>query len=122
MAVDVPWQWHGRGIEIDLGEVHSAAEVRWDGTVVGKPWCHPFRVSLPDRLVKAGPHRLEVVVAAHLLVSVQAMEQPPTPPAYLGKSLPPRNAEWNSWLRDKNFKPLPTSGLSGPVTIRTWKK
>ncbi len=122
MSVDVPRQWRGREIEIDLGEAHSAVEVRWDGAVVGKPWCHPFRLIVPEKLTRPGRHRLDVVVAARLLDSVQAMEQPPAPPARLGKSNPARPAEWSSWLRDKRFKPLLPSGLSGPVTIRTWKK
>jgi hypothetical protein len=121
LPVEIPRSWRGSTLEVDLGEVHSAAEIRWDGTLVGKPWCHPFRVLIPRPLATPGSHRLEIAVAACLLAAVQAIERPPEPPPSLGKALPPRRAEWNSWLRDKAFSPLPPSGLAGPVTIRSWR-
>ncbi|NWF84808.1 MAG: hypothetical protein HXY18_13375 [Bryobacteraceae bacterium] len=122
MSVEVPKSWRGRELEIDLGRVHSAAEIRWDGAVIGRPWCPPFSASVPRKLSNPGLHRLEVSVAALLLASVQARDVPPEPPPHLGRRLPPRNAEWNAWLRDRNFKPLPPSGIGGPVTIRSWKR
>lgn len=119
--VEIPRSWRGTGLEIDLGAVHSAVELRWDGHLIGRPWCHPFRVHVQRRLASAGRHRLQVTVASCLLSAVQAMDRPPAPPLKLGKPLPPRPAEWNAWLRDKSFSDLPPQGLGGPVTIRAWK-
>ncbi len=120
--LDVPRAWRRAPITINLGTVHSAAEVFWDGERIGRPWCHPFEVEVPGRYSTPGVHRLQVVVAASLLPLVQKMDRPPEPPARFGKALKPRAAEWNAWLRDKAYSPLPPSGLSGPVTIRAGKR
>lgn len=122
LRVSVPASWRNRELEIDLGQVHSAAEVLWDGEPLGRPWCPPFRVVVPRNLATPRVHHLQINVATLLLASVQAMERPPEPPPHLGRALPPRNAEWSSWLRDKAYAPLPPSGLQGPVTIRAWKR
>lgn len=60
------WKWDGRGgnagWSIDLGDVRELAEVKLNGKSLGIVWAPPFRVSIPDDLLRPGTNRFVVEV------------------------------------------------------------
>jgi len=97
-----------RNLSLSLGEVRNIAAARLNGQDLGVAWCAPWRLALPERVLKARGNELEVTVA---------------------------NLWWNRLLRDSSLpegerltwipgkypfsgdEQLQASGLLGPVRI-----
>lgn len=99
---------------LDLGTVGCVAEVILNGRNLGFRWMQPYRFHVPKGLLNRQGNSLEVRVATTLLPAVQALKEMPVSP----DALPPRPAAIAAWKRDREFSPLPLSGLAGPVTLK----
>jgi hypothetical protein len=98
---------------LDLGKVCEVGEVRIDGQDLGTAWTFPFRVKVPEKLLREGPHLLEVKVTNvwnNRLVGDQF--------------LPEGERVTHTTLRGQHTKnsPLVSSGLLGPVTLQPIKE
>jgi hypothetical protein len=91
---------------LDLGEVHSMARVRLNGTDLGVVWCAPWRVDVTND-VREKENRLEIEVANLW------------PNRLIGdKSLPPeQQVSWTTWNPYEPDSSLLPSGLLGPVQV-----
>lgn len=106
---------------IDLGVVGDIAEVTLNGKSVGVAWMRPYRLDITEAL-KSGSNHLEILVTNTLINYVAGMKELPQVPAELvphyGSTVDiyhEGKAEWER--REKDFHPLPTSGLVGSVRI-----
>ena len=125
---EVPGEYVGRNLEaiLDLGEVGSIAEVSLNGKPVGVAWMQPYRLNVTEAL-QAGTNHLEVVVTNTLINCVAGMKELPGVPAELvphyGPTVDTYSRGTQEWeRREKGFRPLPVSGLVGPVRIVGRKK
>jgi hypothetical protein len=118
---DAPREFTAREASIDLGRVGCVAEVSLNGAALGCRWMSPYRFPIPRGVLKEKGNRLEVRVAGTLMERVQAMtSMPPLPAklrARLGEPREPGPRQLAAWERDRNFKPLPLTGLAGPVKL-----
>ncbi len=121
-------------IELDLGSVRVIAEVILNGKNLGVLWKAPFRIELKDA-VRKGENQLEVRITNlwtnRLIGDARYPEDTPGKygipeswPAWLSDTTVKRNSNritfstWKHW--DEN-SPLQSSGLLGPVILRTYK-
>ena len=98
----------GESVELDLGEVETAAEVFVNGQAVCKLWAPPYRCAI-GAFVKEGVNELRVEVTSTWFNRL----------AY-DEGLP--EAERKTWTHaapPKGAPPHP-AGLLGPVTLRRW--
>ena len=109
----------GLDLWLDLGAVGCVADVSLNGAPQGVRILRPYRVRL--RAVRAGRNSLVVKVANTLAHHVAGMKEPPPLAAELephyGRTPPPRERWLEPFKRDVTFRPLPDSGLMGPVRI-----
>ncbi len=93
---------------LSLGRVCNIASVRLNGRDLGVAWCAPWRVRVPDGVLKASGNELEITVA-NLWVNRLIRDS----------GLP--EGERLTWIPEKNpLKPgdaLEASGLLGPVRV-----
>jgi len=92
---------------LDLGEVRNAASVRLNGVDIGVAWCAPFRVEIPDGLLRAEGNLLEVTVAnlwANRLIGDSALPES-------------QRVTHTTWQPYRPEDPLQPSGLLGPVRL-----
>ena len=106
-------------LELDLGKVGNVAEVRINGKNVGTCWIRGQTLDATKAL-RPGRNSMEVLVTNTLINRVSHFkEAPPVPDSlvpHYGKGLsPPQPGVMG-------FKPLPASGLIGPVMIRALKE
>ena len=106
---------------LDLGVVGNVAEVELNGRSAGVAWMRPYRLNVTGFL-KKGLNRLDVRVTNTLINYVAGLETlPPVPEAIVrhyghsASSYLEGSSEWRH--REKNFYPLPPSGLLGPVML-----
>jgi len=92
---------------LSLGGVANLASVKLNGQDLGVVWCQPWRVTIPDGLLRAKGNSLEIVVAnlwTNRLIADSGLPQ----------------AQRLTWTTSNPFHPgdqrLP-SGLLGPVTL-----
>ncbi len=102
-----------------MGEI---AEVRVNGAAVGVRWMRGQRLDVTEAL-RAGKNDIEVLVTNTLINRVSGLEESPPVPESLvphyGKGL---TSLKTNMQRLSNFKPLPLSGLLGPVRILAGKE
>ena len=102
-----------------MGEI---AEVRVNGATVGVRWMRGQRLDVTEAL-RAGMNDIEVLVTNTLINRVSGLEESPPVPESLvphyGKGL---TSLKTNMQRLSNFKPLPLSGLLGPVRILAGKE
>ena len=93
---------------LSLGSVKNLASVRLNGHELGVLWCEPWRVAIPNGLLKPSGNRLEVTVA-NLWVNRLIGDA--------GK--PPEQQLTSTTFRPfKPNSPLQPSGLLGPVVLQ----
>jgi len=97
-------------IMLELGEVHSMARIKLNGTDLGVLWCAPWRVDINDALRKKG-NRLEIEVANLW------------PNRLIGDKTPSQKQKftWTTYNPYTADSPLLPSGLLGPVKISRLK-
>ncbi|MBS1805178.1 MAG: hypothetical protein JST28_17595 [Acidobacteria bacterium] len=97
-----------RNLVLSLGEVRNIAAARLNGQELGVAWCAPWRLALPERVLRARGNELEITVA-NLWWNRLVRDS----------SLP--EAERLTWIPGKypfnGNEKLQPSGLLGPVRI-----
>jgi len=100
---------------LDLGKVGNIAEVNINDHNQGIVWMRGQRLEITGA-VKEGNNKMTILVTNTLINRISAMKEPPPVPAELvsrfGSSAVIREVP-----REFGFKPLPASGLIGPVEI-----
>lgn len=100
---------------LDLGKVGNIAEVRLNDKNIGVIWMRGQKLDVSEA-AKEGDNHLVILVTNTLINRISAMKEPPPVPEELV-------ARFGSGAVNKNrpaefgFKPLPASGLMGPVQI-----
>ncbi len=111
---------------LDLGVVGNVAALEVNGRLAGVVWMRPYTLHV-TKLLRAGMNQLNVRVTNTLINYVSQLEKLPGVPATLvphyGKTTDIYKSGALEWLhREKNFSPLPPSGLLGPVTLFARKR
>jgi len=117
--------------------VHNLAEVIVNGHNLGVLWKEPFRADVTDAL-KAGANEIEIRVTnlwvnrligdakkmAALGVSYNKRGTIAKWPAWVPQDAPPAEAPatFATWRQWEGKEALPSSGLIGPVTLRTMEQ
>jgi hypothetical protein len=98
------------------------AEVELNASKVGTVWMRGQSLDITDA-VKAGRNQMTALVTNTLINRVSGFMEPPPVPEELidkyGSGITPYSAGFHGPI---GFKPLPFSGLLGPVKIRVFKK
>ena len=138
-----PLRENNPSIELDLGTVFGAtARVRLNGRDLGIVWCAPWRVKIPEGVLKEAGNVLEIdvtntwrnrLIGDELEPPDVAFAKAPYPggdmmlsyPGWFKDGIaarPSKNrkcfATWNYFTPKENDNALMPSGLVGPVTIR----
>ena len=120
---EVPSHYLTAGLEavLDLGKVGDVAEVTLNGKAVGVVWMQPYQLDV-TRALRSGSNRLELLVTNTLINYVSGLTTLPDVPEELvphyGKTTNIYTRGTVVWeTQEKNFRPLPPSGLMGPVRI-----
>lgn len=100
---------------LDLGKVGNIAEVIVNGKNRGVTWMRGTKIEVTDA-VKEGDNRLVVLVTNTLINRISAMKEPPPVPRDLISRFG-EGAVITDAPREFGFKPLPASGLIGPVQL-----
>ena len=123
-------------LSLDLGEVMNLARVRLNGRDLGIVWTAPWRVELPDELLKANGNKLEIEVAnlwpnrligdgllpeaqrrTHTNVNTWETPVPEVLGTVGGMWARRRCVQCNERLKTGNPAELLPSGLLGPVRL-----
>lgn len=112
----------GLQLELDLGVVGNIAEVELNGRSVGVAWMRGRTLDITG-MVKGGRNVLEIDVTNTLINRVSGLKELPPVPEHLraryGADL---GARASGSRRLIGYKPLPNSGLLGPVLIRAARR
>lgn len=124
-------------IFLDLGTVHGVAEVTINGKQVANLWCPPYRVEIPDDILKPGKNQIEIAVTGSWRNRMIGDEQHPRDFKTIARAPYDFINEWPDWyvkgtprpvkervsfcttLFYKKSDALLPSGLEGPVTLQT---
>jgi hypothetical protein len=138
-TVDVPNGFLGkqRQISLDLGDVQVIAGVKLNGRDLGVLWKPPFRLDITDSL-REGRNDLEIKVTNLWVNRLIGDEQLPTDREWTkvphrgglalktypdwfqrGERSPIGRITFTTWKHYEKDAPLLSSGLLGPVTIRS---
>jgi len=110
----------GLKLYLDLGKVGSIAEVSMNDQPLGITWMRGQKLEATHAL-KAGENKLVILVTNTLINRISAMKEPPPVPEDLVSRFG-SGAVNQEIPREFGFKPLPASGLIGPVRIITVKE
>ena len=122
IAFDLPGLYLREGLELvlDLGQVGDVAEVVLNGRAAGVCWMQPFKLAITPA-ARPGPNQLSVMVTNQLMNHVAGMTSlPDVPPELVAHYGPTADIYRNGAAaakRELGYKPLPPSGLIGPVRI-----
>jgi glycosyl hydrolase family 106( putative alpha-L-rhamnosidase) len=109
-------------LELDPGKIGNIAEFHINGASMGTVWMRGQTLDITNAL-QANRNRMTVLVTNTLINRVSNYKEPRPIPDHLapiyGSAVPPLSKGSHSPV---GFKPLPPSGLIGPVTIRAYKK
>ncbi|TSA37371.1 MAG: hypothetical protein D4R64_05810 [Porphyromonadaceae bacterium] len=100
---------------LDLGKVGNIAEVILNDKNIGTTWMRDQKLDVTG-VVKEGDNKLVILVTNTLINRVSAMKEPPPVPEDLVSRFG-NSAIIKDIPREFGFKPLPASGLIGPVKI-----
>jgi hypothetical protein len=108
-------------VTLDLGKVGDVAEVSVNDHPVGVAWMQPYTINVTSA-IKPGLNQLEILVTNTLINYVSGLDRLPDVPeeltAHYGTSADTYRTGTMIWeTREKGFRPLPLSGLLGPVMI-----
>ncbi|MFH1742862.1 MAG: glycosyl hydrolase [bacterium] len=102
---------------LDLGKVGNIADVLVNGQYAGTCWMRGQTLDITN-IIQSGVNQLVVLVTNTLINRVSAFKSPPPVPeeliAHYGRGTTPYSAGTQGPI---GFKPLPASGLMGPVRI-----
>lgn len=92
---------------LSLGNVKNMASVRLNGTDLGVAWCAPWRLEIPEGLLRPQGNELEITVA-NLWIN-----------RLIGDSALPerKRLTWSTYTPFRPDAPLEPSGLLGPVAL-----
>lgn len=120
---EIPSEYVSADLEavLDLGKVGDVAEVTLNGHAVGVAWMQPYKLQVTEA-IRSGTNHLELLVTNVLINYVSGMKTLPDVPEEL---VPHYGPTANIYTRgalyweqfEKEFHPLPPSGLIGPVRI-----
>jgi len=120
---EIPSAYIGQDLEVilDLGKVCEIAEVVLNDRAVGVAWMQPYRLDITGML-KNGMNRIEILVTNTLINYVSGLDSLPEVPddliPHYGETAYIYSEGAKEWKeREKDFHPLPLSGLMGPVRI-----
>jgi len=120
---EVPNPYVSAGLEavLDLGKVGDVAEVTLNGQAVGVAWMQPYRLDI-TRAIRSGANHLELLVTNTLINYVSGLatllDVPDELVPHYGNTANIYTRGAMVWeTQEKNFHPLPPSGLIGPVRI-----
>ncbi len=102
-------------IYLDLGKVGNVAEVILNGRNVGTVWMRGQKPEISKPL-KSGENNLVILVTNTLINRISGMKKPPPVPENLVSRFGSKDIS-TTIPREFGFKPLPPSGLMGPVQI-----
>ena len=106
-------------VELDLGKVGNIADVELNGKMVGTIWMREQTFNVSE-YIKTGTNNLVVSVTNTGINRVSAFTEPvPIPQELVGRF---GAAQSKRISREFGFKPLPPSGLMGPVKLTASKK
>ena len=109
-------------LQLDLGKVGNVAEVKLNGINVGTTWMRGQTLDI-TAAARAGNNKLTVLVTNTLINRVAGFKEPPPVPDELVPHYGSGTTAYSSGFRGPiGFKPLPASGLMGPVKISVLKK
>ena len=100
---------------LDLGKVGNVAEVILNGRNVGTIWMRGQKLDI-TKIAKKGVNKLVILVTNTLINRISAMSEPPPVPEEIVSYFGPSDVDKNI-PREFGFKPLPASGLLGPVRL-----
>jgi len=100
---------------LDLGKAGSIAEVSLNDQPLGITWMRGQKLEA-TKAIKEGENKLVILVTNTLINRISAMKEPPPVPEDLVSRFG-RGAIIRETPREFGFKPLPASGLIGPVRI-----
>jgi hypothetical protein len=125
---EVPGEYVSAGLEavLDLGRVGDVAEVILNRRAVGVAWMQPYHLDVTET-IRAGTNHLEVLVTNTLINYVSGLTTLPEVPEELiphyGRTTDIYTLGTKAWKEhEKDFHPLPPSGLMGPVRIVARRK
>jgi len=107
--------------ELELGQVCNVAEVILNGQQAGVCWVRGQTLDV-TKAVRAGRNALIVLVTNTLINRISAMKEPPPIPENLVEHYGSGVKPYVGYYTPLEFKPLPASGLLGPVRIVPSKK
>jgi hypothetical protein len=111
---------------LDLGKVGDVAEVTLNGHAVGVAWMQPHQLDVTEA-IRSGANHLELLVTNVLINYVSGLTALPDVPEDLiqhyGRTTNIYSRGALYWEHfEKDFHPLPPSGLIGPVRIIPHRK
>jgi len=107
---------------LDVGRLGNIAEISVNDQAAGVIWMQGQQLDISD-LVQKGRNRLVLRVTNTQINQVAGMKEPPPVPEHLVEHLGRKGSWYSAQARGPiGFKPLPASGLLGPVRILPQKK
>jgi hypothetical protein len=100
---------------VDLGKVGNVAEVSLNSKSIGTTWMRGQQLELTSA-GKEGENKLVILVTNTLINRISAMKEPPPVPEDLVSRFGSGSVSTEN-PREFGFKPLPASGLIGPIQI-----
>lgn len=92
---------------LSLGAVKNIASIRLNGVDLGVVWCEPWRIEIPENVLRAQNNAIEITVA-NLWINRMIGD------TGLAKN---KRLTWSTYEPFKPDSPLQESGLLGPVTL-----
>jgi len=109
---------------IDPGKVGNIAEIELNGINAGTTWMREQTLDISD-IAKRGLNQLKIFITNTLINRISAMESPPPVPKHIVSKFGGGTTAYSEGMQkttEMGFKPLPQSGLIGPVRIKVLKK
>jgi hypothetical protein len=111
----------GMELILDLGSVGNVAEVVLNEKNIGVAWMQPYQLRVTEA-IRGGANHLTILVTNTLINYVSGLSKLPEVPEELVPHYGPTAHLYDSgateWEQhEKDFRPLPPSGLMGPVRI-----
>jgi hypothetical protein len=110
---------------LDLGAVGNIAEVTVNGRNVGVAWMQPYRLPVTE-ILRRGVNHVTILVTNTLINYVSGLKKLPDVPEDLVPHYGPTAEIYKEGARmsqrEIGFRPLPPSGLMGPVRIIPLRK
>ena len=114
---NLPAVYHQSDLKLflDLGKLGNIAEVSLNGKSIGTSWMRDQQLEVTEN-IKPGENILVVLVTNTLINRISAMKEAPAVPTELVSRF--GSGAVNTEIpREFGFKPLPASGLLGPVQL-----